>query len=293
MGGSHIAAALCRDDRQIPESIARSPYSSDLSADGFCELVYTLGIEAAGASGAAAGAQLAMPNPFDFAAGVSRMQHKLQCLYGLNLRAMLAERFGWRPGQIRFLHDAGAFLLGEIAAGRARGAKRAVGVTLGTGIGSAFSVSGGLITSGYGIPESGEIWNLPFRGGTVEDFLSSRGIQNGYQLRTGLRPEVSDLAAFAAEDAAARAAFVEFGHYLGEALTLCLSAFAPDVVVLGGGISKAASLFVPSARESLTGERFRLELSEMPDCAALVGAAVAWLNDGNNSNGGQSHTLRP
>ena len=36
------------------------------------------------------GASLAMPGPFDYAAGVSWMQHKLPYLYGFDLRGALA-----------------------------------------------------------------------------------------------------------------------------------------------------------------------------------------------------------
>jgi glucokinase len=64
----------------------------------------------------------------------------------------LAERFGWQPGQVRFLLDSAAFLLGEIGAGEARGVERAVGITLGTGIGSAFAVDGQIVTEGPGVP---------------------------------------------------------------------------------------------------------------------------------------------
>ena len=70
---------------------------------------------------------------YDCEAGISRMQHKLKPLYGRNLRAALAERFGWRPSQLRFLKDATAYLMGKLAAGSAQGAARAVGLTLGTG----------------------------------------------------------------------------------------------------------------------------------------------------------------
>ena len=54
------------------------------------------------------GAELAMPGPFDYAAGVSWMRHKLPYLYGVNLREALAPRFGWQAGQVRFLNDAAA-----------------------------------------------------------------------------------------------------------------------------------------------------------------------------------------
>ena len=161
------------------------------------------------------GAQLAIPAPFDYETGISGMKHKLPYLYGVDLRKELAARFCWQPEQVRFIHDASAFLLGEITSGAARGAFRAAGITLGTGIGSGFSLSGRLLTHGFGIPPGGEIWNLPFNGGIVEDILSARAIQREYQRRTGVNREVTSLAAAAPGDAAARETFAEFGRFSG------------------------------------------------------------------------------
>jgi glucokinase len=242
--------------------------------------MYSLGVQASQDVEEFAGAQLALPAPFDYETGISRMRHKLPYLYGVSLREGLAPRFGWQPEQVRFLHDAAAFLLGEITAGAACGAARAVGITLGTGIGSAFALSGHLLTHGDDLPAGGEIWNLPFAGGILEDSLSSRAIQREYEGRTGFTDEVECLAAAAPDDASARETFIDFGTHLGQALGSILAAFAPDVVVLGGGISKAAPLFLPSAQRELEGLPFQLVVSAMPDRAALVGAAAAWFNDG-------------
>jgi glucokinase len=166
-----------------------------------------------------------------------------------------------------------------MVAGAARGVERAVGITLGTGIGAAFSLSGRVITSGKGVPPGGEIWDLPFEGGILEDFLSARAIQREYRHRTGLDREVIALAADANRDPAARETFVGFGRCLGNSLRTLLRDFSPNVVVLGGGISHAARLFLPSAQHELQDLTIRLEVSAIPDSAALIGAAAAWFND--------------
>jgi glucokinase len=280
VGGSHVSVARCQNDPRIVGSVSRASYPSILDPRDFFQFLYSLGVQASQSAKELAGAQLALPAPFDYETGISRMRHKFPYLYGVSLRKGLAPRFGWEPGQVRFLHDAAAFLLGEITAGAACGASRAVGITLGTGIGSAFALSGRLLTDGPGLPDGGEIWNLPFAEGILEDSLSSRAIQREYERRTGFNHEVECLAAAAPGDAAARETFIDFGTHLGQALRSILSPFAPDVVVLGGGISKAAPLFLPSAQRELHGLPFRLVVSAMPDRAALVGAAAAWFNDG-------------
>ena len=276
VGGSHVAAAVClgRDYRLGP--IVSAPYPAEQTSEAFVGFLHALGLKASAGFAGVSGAELAFPGPFDFAAGISRMKHKLPFLYGVDLRQALAARFGWQPAQTRFLHDSAAFLLGEIGAGAAHDHARAVGITLGTGIGSAFAVDGRVVTDGAGVPPGGEIWNLPYEGGILEDSLSTRAIQGNYQKRTGKLREVVDIAAGAADDPDAAAGFAEFGRHLGIALRMAVSGFAPQVVVLGGAISRSARLFLPAAESHLQDIHLRLLPSALKDNAPLVGAAVEW-----------------
>jgi predicted NBD/HSP70 family sugar kinase len=286
VGGSHVSAAVCHREEGIYQLglVASTEQRDEQSSDDFIDLLYSLGVQASGNPGNCSGAELAMPGPFDLEMGVSWMRHKLPNLYGVELRQPLAERFGWQMAQVGFLHDAAAFLLGEIGAGEARGSPRAVGITLGTGIGSALAVNGSVITEGVGVPPGGEIWNLPYADGIVEDSLSTRAIRGSYHRRTGLTRDVAEIAANAPDDPHAMEVFSEFGHHLGQVLWKLFAPFSPDVVVLGGGISRSAHLFLPAARKALQDTDFQLCVSALSDNAPLVGAAVAWFNSPNGSS---------
>jgi glucokinase len=262
----------------------------DQSSDAFIDLLHALGVEASAGCDGVLGAELAIPGPFDFREGVSLMRHKLPYLYGVNLREPLAQRFGFQGTLVRFLHDSAAFLLGEIGAGKARGAARAVGITLGTGIGSAYASDGRVMTEGHGIPPGGEIWSLAYEGGIVEDFVSTRAIQRNYEERTGLRVDVAPIALTASADPNAVEAFAEFGRHLGLALRMALAEFAPNVVVLGGGISSSSHLFLPAAQSQLKDLNFHLQISALKDHAPLVGAAVAWFNRSDGANDTLPHS---
>jgi glucokinase len=85
----------------------------------------------------------------------------------------------------------------------------------------------------------------------------------------------------AQEDNSAREIFEDFGGNLGLGIRQALSEFAPGVVVLGGGISRAADLFLPATYRELDGLAMRIEVSTLVDNAALVGAAVEWFGSGN------------
>jgi len=283
VGGSHVSAAVCLDTDFRLGPVTRDHHPATETSDAFIDLLHTLGVEAEAGFPPVTGATLAMPCPFDFETGVCLMRHKLPYLYGVNLRNALAGRFGWEPAQVQFLNDADAYLLGEVGAGAARGFARVVAITLGTGTGSAFAVDGHLVTDGPGVPLGGEIWDLPYEGGIVEDFLSSRAISSGYQRRTGDTSTVAALAEIAPADPAAQETFTEFGRHLGRVLQTKLSRFVPDVIVLGGGISRAAHLFLPAAQRELDGPNPQLRVSELQDLAPLVGCGVAHFNSRNSA----------
>jgi glucokinase len=275
VGGSHISAALCfgRDLRLGP--VASAQYGDITTSDGFVGLLHDLAAKAVGGNPSGIGATLAVPGPFDFEAGVSLMRHKLEFLYGVDLRKAFAARLGSDPKQIRFLNDADSFLLGEVGAGAAKGFARAVGLTLGTGIGSAFAVDGRLTTTGPGVPQDGEIWNVPYENGIVEDFVSTRGIAGNYGRRTGKTISVAEIAAAVTHDSDAQEAFADFGHHLGQVIGSVIADFRADVVVLGGGISRSADLFLPITRAEIRNKGMQIRVSELMDRAPLVGCAVA------------------
>jgi predicted NBD/HSP70 family sugar kinase len=276
IGGSHISAAICTESELVLGPVAKA--AEPQSMDAFFDVLSLLAEQATGDVRGVAGAALAMPGPFDYAKGVSWMQHKMPYLYGVDVRHALAQRLGWKDEQVQFLNDAAAFLLGEIGAGAARGVSRSVGITLGTGIGSAFGLAGHLVMEGPGIPPGGEIWNLPFEGGIVEDLISTRSLQKRYKEGTGREREVAEIAAGAAQDHAAVAVFQTFGRDLGRVLRNLLSEFAPEVVVLGGGIARSAELFLRAAQHELQDLAIELRISRLGDSAPLVGAGVSWFS---------------
>jgi glucokinase len=278
VGGSHVSAAVFDHSTGRLGSYASARYPTEQSTEAFLQVLFSLADEATADHAPILGASLAMPGPFDYIAGISWMKHKLTYLYGFDLRNALAKHFGLDAAKVRFLNDAAAFAWGEVGGGAARDVERAVGITLGTGIGSGFAIDGKVVTEGPGVPPGGEIWNLPYKDATVEDRLSTRAIQNRYREQTGLDREVSVIAASAPTDPVATEVFAEFGLHLGETFREILSPFAPQVVVLGGGISRSSQLFLPAAYQGLAGMQLELRPSILKDQAPLVGAGVSWFS---------------
>jgi glucokinase len=253
LGGSHVSAALVdlesgRVDGSIRVSLDPGAAREELLRQLDAAADHVRGYEPIG---------FAVPGPFDHERGICLIRGlgKLEALYGLDLREELNL-------DAVFLNDAEAFLLGEAESGAARGHDRAIGLTLGTGLGSAFLAGGELIRAGSEVPPNGDLHTVPFRGGAVEDLISARAIRAS----TGRDP--GELAALADEgDEDAVAAFAKLGADLAASLEPWLEGFQPSVVVVGGGIAGAW-------------RHFAIELppiavpAERPDDAALIGAAV-------------------
>ena len=82
-------------------------------------------------------------------------------------------------------------------------------------------------------------------------------------------------------DPVACAAMGELGRWLGDGLALVADAFDPELVVIGGGVSASAPLFLDEAREhyaaTVTGAGHRplarIRTAQLGEAAAVVGAA--------------------
>ena len=115
-----------------------------------------------------AGIGIAIPGPFDYAAGIPRMTHKFRSIYGVDLRGVLHAMPGVpADAEIRFMQDVNAALAGEIARGNAAGYGASALVSLGTGLGFSLSRDGRVLCNPAGGPKV-VIFDLPYRDGILE-----------------------------------------------------------------------------------------------------------------------------
>jgi predicted NBD/HSP70 family sugar kinase len=268
LGGSHASAARVDTSEWAVHDVVRLELDPAGARDDL------LAVIAAAARSVADGATrvgVATPGPFDYERGICTIAGvaKLDALFGVDLRAELARVFvDAMPLDIRFVNDAEAFLLGEAVAGAARGCSRAIGVTLGTGLGSAFLVDGRIVRAGPGVPPDGELHRVQFRGAEVEDTVSGRGLAR----RFGSGADGKRIAELAAErDARATAAYASLGDDLAEFLAPWVRDFAPDAVVVGGSMARAWAYFGPALDAGLDVPTWP---AERLDDAALLGAAL-------------------
>lgn len=269
LGGSHVSAGSVDLASAEVEGFYRLGFDPGGSRT---ELLRSILEAARSISPAARCLGVAVPGPFDYERGICTIRGvgKLEGLYGVDLRRELARALPSIEAQsITFLNDAEAFLLGENYAGAARGHARAIGITLGTGLGSAFLVDGRIARDGPGVPPRGNLHLVPFRGGPVEDVLSGRGIC----ARFDEVASVEEIAALAKRgDERARTAFAAFGNDLAEFLSTTCAEFGATSIIVGGSIARAWPHFGSVLRRRLN---VPMVVAERQHDAPLLGAALA------------------
>ena len=231
-------------------------------------------------------------------------------------RVMFAPHLPWRDEEVRARlaarwgtvvaldNDANCAARAEHAHGAARGARDAVIVTLGTGIGGALVLDGRVHRGRNGMAgEFGHMQVVPDGrdcecGGTGcwEQYSSGNALVRHSRARIGVEPTlltalcsgnpdllVGSMVTAAAEqgDRVASEAFDSVGDWLGVGLANLVAAFDPEVVVVGGGLSAAGDRLLDPARIALTrslvgvGHRVVPELrrAQLGPEAGVVGAA--------------------
>lgn len=228
------------------------------------------------------GVGIGMPGPFDYGKGISFMEHKFASIYGLNVKREFVRCLDLEEDfVIRFENDAWTFLRGEAWRGAARGYNRIVGLTLGTGLGSAFMINDEIVIEGPGVPPHAWIGALPHDDGIVEDRISRHGIIARYQELAGNtcseNEDVKEIALRGIEyrDRNSLQVFSELGSTLAQVMRPILSGFRAECLVLGGQISKSFSLFeAPLKRQlKIVPSIKKIIRARFIDSGALYGAA--------------------
>ncbi|WP_370942922.1 ROK family glucokinase [Amycolatopsis sp. cg5] len=223
--------------------------------------------------------------------------------------APVGDRIAKRVGlPVTLEHDANAAAVGEHRFGAARGSSVAVLVALGTGIGAGLLLNGKIYRGAHGVaPELGHLTVVP--GGRACP-CGKYGCWERYCSGTALAATAVELLArhpgrstvLAREtagdpgsvtgrrvagaardgDPVAQRALAELAKWLGEGLALVADVFDPEVMVIAGGVSESAPLFLDEAREHYSGlitgaghrPLARIRTAQLGADTALVGAAA-------------------
>ena len=236
---------------------------------------------------------VAIPGPFDYVRGIADFHGvgKFDALRGVDLGDVFRRTLTGANGRVSFVNDAEAFAIGEWASGAAQGHHRMIGVTLGTGVGSAFLVDGVAQRRGPGVAPDGRLDLVQVDGRPLEDLVSRRAIRARYGSLVGdpaaTHLDVRDIAARARNgDPNAIRAVDQPLRLLGTVVAPFAVEFAASMLIVGGSIALAWDVIKPPLRTGMDqaspgwAEVFGLTNAARIEEAALVGAAWHALHRG-------------
>lgn len=276
IGGSHITAALIDlDQKQIIDGTwvrdrINGRASTEEVIDSWSRSIHKV---AEGYEGAFTNLHIAMPGPFAYKKGVSliKNQDKYRSLYGKNIKDMLAAKLEISPSSINFMNDAACFLQGEVFTGSMNGYDHAIGLTLGTGLGTAEYVNGQA--------RDADFWKMPFNKGIAEDYISTRWfIKRYFELSGEVIKDVRELVELHEGKPEFKEIFAEFSQNLASFLYKFIRKKMPLASVIGGNIANAERFFLDDTRRNLAemmGYSFPVRKSLLNEKATLLGAASA------------------
>ena len=310
LGGTNIAIGLCDEkfnivDKDSTPTLARR--AAELIVDDMAALTEKI-IRRNGLSpNEIAGVGIATPGSVDDATGTVLYSNNIP-FSNLPLARLFKERLAVK--RVTLLNDADAAALGETIAGAARGAKCAVMITLGTGIGGGIVMDGKVHTGTNNA--AGELGHTVISMGGRQCTCGRRGCFEAYASATALsaitEEKMQELRYLGIDSelfrkvnkqgrATARTAFDamragdkygkqvvdEYITYLAEGVTNMINIFQPDVLIIGGGIC--------NERENLTRPltslvelwqytrhnkiKTKIVTAELGNDAGIVGAAGA------------------
>jgi glucokinase len=273
IGGSHITSAIIDIESRsvLKETLVRSSINSGASAteiinDWSKSIILTLEsypnpINRIG---------FAMPGPFDYENGVSKMKDngKYESLYNLSVKELITESLGIKELEILMLNDAAAFLQGEKFSGVAKEFYKPFAITLGTGLGSAIYTNE--------ISNNLELWSMPFLNGIAEDFLSTRWFVKKYFELTGKYViGVKEMIETSSSDMVVQNIFEEFSENLTNFILLVSQNHEFDSVVIGGNIVFSKLFFLNKLLKKCKGKNITSPIvpAILGESAAMLGAA--------------------
>lgn len=267
LGGTNVRVATILEneiDTMISEPISgkENPESIIEQIKGMISNLWNPNIEAIG---------IGVPSVVDVEKGIVYDVQNIPSWKEVPLKDILENEFN-RPVFIN--NDANCFALGEKHFGAAINYKSVVGLILGTGFGSGLILNNTLYSGNN--CGAGEVGMLPYKDSIFEHYCSGQFFEI-YKNNTG--QEFFNEAQKGNEEALE--AYIEFGTHLGNALKVIVYAYDPEIIVLGGSVSKAYSFFQKSMFKTLEDfaypnsiKNLKIKTTERESVAVLGAAAL-------------------
>ncbi len=294
LGGTNIVAGVVDENYRIL-SIAKCKTNSPRSADAILEDIARLSRQAIKKAGLsmnqAAFIGIGSPGTCNTDTGMVEYANNLGFI-NVPVCEIMHEKLGL-PVYIE--NDANAAALGEAKAGAAKGANSCVCITLGTGVGGGIIIDG-KIYGGFNfsgaevghivIEQNGEPCTCG-RNGCWEAYASATALVRQTKKAMQENPDsqmwkiagsldsVNGLTAFdamRAGDAAGTAVVDQYIAYVACGVTNMVNIFQPEILCIGGGVSKEGETLLAPLRKHVEAERYsRYSEKQTKICVATLG----------------------
>jgi glucokinase len=189
--------------------------------------------------------------PVDTERGRAVRSHQIAGWEGFPVKRWFQRKFGL---PVFVENDQNCAALAEARLGAGRGLRRVLYVTVGTGIGGGLVVDGQLYNGRFGAMEIGHTW---VGGRRLEAVASGLAIERG------------------------RSTVGQAGRYVGWALANAIALVNPEIVIVGGGVSRAGERFFRPLRAEVERrvfavfrDNFRIVPPLLGEAVVVVGAAL-------------------
>lgn len=253
IGGTEIKAGLVSNNKIIKKISVRTGKTKKEVIENIIKTISNLFDKRISLIG------IGCPGPADYEKGIIGNTPNMP-LKGVNLKKIISKRFSKK---VLMTNDANCFVLGESLR---LNKKNVVGLTLGTGVGGGIVIDKKLYV---GTGNGGELGHCTIKydygcgdlnRGSLESFVSGKNIKKIYGSE--------------AKDLKSKNAWNEIGQRIGIGISNLINTFDPEIIVLGGSISKSFDLF----RNSMDKEIKKRAIRKVPvikgkDDSAIIGAA--------------------
>lgn len=265
LGGTNIRASLVDNGEYIEKKTVKcqADKPEDEIIDQISQLIQSLMRPDVDGIG------IGVPSVVDPVKGIVYNAVNIKSWQEVHLKDKLERRFNV---EVKVNNDCNCFVLGEQRYGAAKGYENVIGITLGTGVGAGVIINGKLY-SGL-LCGAGEIGSLPYKDSDYESYCSSQWFKKHATDGFTMAQEAERGSETAIK------LWSEFGHNLGELIKVCLWTYAPQAIVIGGGLAASYGLFEKSMKDSVAtfpyapiAQNCKILTAVLPN-AALLGASL-------------------
>ncbi len=214
---------------------------------------------------------IAAPGPFDYDRGIALMkgQSKYDSIYNIQVSDPIKEGLGDLNINIKYINDAAAFLQGEVFGAGLDNESRILGITLGTGLGSAVWNTGDKAFDA-------NLWDTPYKESIFEEYLVTRWFVSRFEELTKIKENgLKEILENHANDPAINLMMNEYQENFINFLTFFSEKFDCNTFIIGGNIVKAWNTIFPDL--SIL-KPFNIQIGKFQEHAAIIGAASLFSN---------------